>query len=231
MTPTVSDRDPRDMPVRLTVGDTTSDIIGHVSGTTGHEILTHTAGLLREAADELERLIAGEARPAGAPPDDPGPCPAWHGGLTGRERIPCTFDAGHAPITDPQDDGSTWEHGNRDRDVLWNGEPPPAAVTVDPSARLDDEHRYGCTRCGGWTTDHTDPGHDVWAAKQARLADIDYRALLKRYMRHIIDCESVAFLDYPSADYDGPEITPDQLATLRTIEQEVHDDARRNRPT
>lgn len=57
---------------------------------------------------------------------------------------------------------------------------------------------------------------------------MDYRLLLKAYMRHIIDNEDISYLDEFSPSLPGP-FTSDEMTALMQIEHELqHEDKEAN---
>jgi hypothetical protein len=51
---------------------------------------------------------------------------------------------------------------------------------------------------------------------------IDYKALLRKYMRHVLDTEGVTFVDY--LDIDDSDFTPVEVAALQNMDEEIDDE-------
>lgn len=50
---------------------------------------------------------------------------------------------------------------------------------------------------------------------------MDYKELLKKYMAHVIDCESISFLDQIGDCHTDVEFTEEEVQELGRLEQEI----------
>ena len=53
---------------------------------------------------------------------------------------------------------------------------------------------------------------------------MDYRALLKLYMKHILDCEGIDFTECIEQFSDSPKWTQEQKEGIERIAEEVRDE-------
>lgn len=52
--------------------------------------------------------------------------------------------------------------------------------------------------------------------------DIDYKALLKNYIRHVVACEGVSFIDNSGGDYDENLFTKSEWEELQKLDKSLY---------